>query len=209
MVKEERKKVKIMAQIKRFSNAIELTVKGTEEKIKVDFTDKRLINKLLKLVRKYQNISDYVDEKMKSLEEIQNSVVDLIKSMGIDIESADEISEENFEKFLQDKVSEDKKEKVTNAVKDANIDLMIAASDVEIEILQDFKDEVDDAFNAPITAFMFGDTLPPLEYYVELFEAITPYIQKAKANENKMLQAINDKYDLNKNVVDFPNREQI
>lgn len=198
-----------MAQIKRFSNAIELTVKGSDEKIKVDFTDKRIINKLLKLVRKYQHIDEYVDDKMKLLSDITNSTVDLIKSMGIDIESADDISEENFEKFLQDKVAENKKEEVKTIVADANIDLMIAASDLEIEILQDFKDEVDDAFNAPITTFMFGDTLPPLEYYVELFDAITPYIQKAKANENKMLQAINEKYDLNKKVVDFPNREQL
>lgn len=198
-----------MAQIKRFSNAIELTVKGSDEKIKVDFTDKRIINKLLKLVRKYQHIDEYVDDKMKLLSDITNSTVDLIKSMGIDIESADDISEENFEKFLQDKVAENKKEEVKTIVADANIDLMIAASDLEIEVLQDFKDEVDDAFNAPITTFMFGDTLPPLEYYVELFDAITPYIQKAKANENKMLQAINEKYDLNKKVVDFPNREQL
>lgn len=198
-----------MAQIKRFSNAIELTVKGSDEKIKVDFTDKRIINKLLKLVRKYQHIDEYVEDKTKLLSDITNSTVDLIKSMGIDIESADEITEENFEKFLQDKVAENKKEEIKTIVADANIDLMIAASDLEVEILQDFKNEVDDAFNAPITTFMFGDTLPPLEYYVELFDAITPYIQKAKANENKMLQAINDKYNLNKNVVDFPNREQL
>lgn len=198
-----------MAQIKRFSNAIELTVKGSYEKIKVDFTDKRIINKLLKLVRKYQHIDEYVEDKMKLLSDITNSTVDLIKSMGIDIDSADEITEENFEKFLQDKVAENKKEEVKTIVADANIDLMIAASDIEVEILQDFKNEVDEAFNAPITSFMFGDTLPPLEYYVELFDAITPYIQKAKANENKMLQAINDKYNLNKNVVDFPNREQL
>ena len=198
-----------MAQIKRFSNAIELTVKGSDEKIKVDFTDKRIINKLLKLVRKYQHIDEYVEDKTKLLSDITNSTVDLIKSMGIDIDSADDITEENFEKFLQDKVAENKKEEVKTIVADANIDLMIAASDIEVEILQDFKNEVDDAFNAPITTFMFGDTLPPLEYYVELFDAITPYIQKAKANENKMLQAINEKYDLNKKVVDFPNREQL
>ena len=198
-----------MAQIKRFSNAIELTVKGSDEKIKVDFTDKRIINKLLKLVRKYQHIDEYVEDKTKLLSDITNSTVDLIKSMGIDIDSADDITEENFEKFLQDKVAENKKEEVKTIVADANIDLMIAASDIEVEILQDFKNEVDEAFNAPITTFMFGDTLPPLEYYVELFEAITPYIQKAKANENKMLQAINEKYDLNKKVVDFPNREQL
>ena len=198
-----------MAQIKRFSNAIELTVKGSDDKIKVDFTDKRIINKLLKLVRKYQHIDEYVDDKMKLLSDITNSTVDLIKSMGIDIDSADDITEENFEKFLQDKVAENKKEEVKTIVADANIDLMIAASDIEVEILQDFKNEVDEAFNAPITSFMFGDTLPPLEYYVELFDAITPYIQKAKANENKMLQAINEKYDLNKKVVDFPNREQL
>jgi hypothetical protein len=56
---------------------------------------------------------------------------------------------------------------------------------------------------------MFGDTLPALELYIELFEAITPYIQKAKANENKMIQAINEKYNLKKNVVDFPERKEI
>jgi DNA-directed RNA polymerase beta' subunit len=197
-----------MAQIKQLSNAIELTVKGSDRKIKVDFTDKRLVNKLLKLIKKYKNVEDLVKEKMKVLDEITESTVELIKSMGINIESKDEISDENIEKFLAEKVSEDKKADVKEAIADANMDMLIAASDIEIDILQDFKDEVNNAFNAPITDIMFGDTLPPLEYYVELFEAITPYIQKAKAAENKTLQAINEKYKLN-NVVDFPERTEI
>lgn len=197
-----------MAQIKQLSNAIELTVKGSDRKIKVDFTDKRLVNKLLKLLKKYKNVEELVKEKMKVLDEITESTVELIKSMGINIESKDEINDENIEKFLAEKVSEDKKADVKEAISDANMDMLIAASDIEIEILQDFKDEVNNAFNAPITDIMFGDTLPPLEYYVELFEAITPYIQKAKAAENKTLQAINEKYKLN-NVVDFPERTEI
>lgn len=197
-----------MAQIKQLSNAIELTVKGSDRKIKVDFTDKRLVNKLLKLIKKYKNVEDLVKEKMKVLDEITESTVELIKSMGINIESKDEITDENIEKFLAEKVSEDKKADVKEAIADANMDMLIAASDIEIDILQDFKDEVNNAFNAPITDIMFGDTLPPLEYYVELFEAITPYIQKAKAAENKTLQAINEKYKLN-NVVEFPERTEI
>ena len=197
-----------MAQIKQLSNAIELTVKGSDRKIKVDFTDKRLVNKLLKLIKKYKNVENLVNEKMKILDEITESTVELIKSMGINIESKDEITDENIEKFLAEKVSEDKKADVKEAISDANMDMLIAASDIEIEILQDFKDEVNNAFNAPITDIMFGDTLPPLEYYVELFEAITPYIQKAKAAENKTLQAINEKYKLN-NVVDFPEITEI
>lgn len=197
-----------MAQIKQLSNAIELTVKGSDRKIKVDFTDKRLVNKLLKLLKKYKNVEELVKEKMKVLDEITESTVELIKSMGINIESKDEINDENIEKFLAEKVSEDKKADVKEVISDANMDMLIAASDIEIEILQDFKDEVNNAFNAPITDIMFGDTLPPLEYYVELFEAITPYIQKAKAAENKTLQAINEKYKLN-NVVDFPERTEI
>lgn len=197
-----------MAQIKRFSNAIELTVKGSDEKIKVDFTDKRIINKLLKLVRKYKRIDEYVEDKMQILVDITNSTVELIKSMGIDIESAEEITEDNLETFLQNKVPVDKVDEVKKEIEDTNIELMIAASDIEVSILQDFKNEVDDAFNAPITSFMFGDTLPPLEYYVELFDAITPYIKKAKANEDKMLNAINEKYNL-KNVVEFSKREQL
>lgn len=197
-----------MAQIKQLSNAIELTVKGSDRKIKVDFTDKRLVNKLLKLIKKYKNVEDLVKEKMKVLDEITESTVELIKSMGINIESKDEITDENIEKFLAEKVSEDKKTDVKEAIADANMDMLIAASDIEIDILQDFKDEVNNAFNAPITDIMFGDTLPPLEYYVELFEAITPYIQKAKAAENKTLQAINEKYKLN-NVVNFPERTEI
>lgn len=197
-----------MAQIKQLSNAIELTVKGSDRKIKVDFTDKRLVNKLLKLLKKYKNVEELVKEKMKVLDEITESTVELIKSMGINIESKDEINDENIEKFLAEKVSEDKKADVKEAISDANMDMLIAASDIEIDILQDFKDEVNNAFNAPITDIMFGDTLPPLEYYVELFEAITPYIQKAKAAENKTLQAINEKYKLN-NVVDFPERTEI
>lgn len=197
-----------MAQIKRFSNAIELTVKGSDEKIKVDFTDKRIINKLLKLVRKYKRIDEYVEDKMQILVDITNSTIELIKSMGIDIESAEEITEDNLETFLQNKVPADKVDEVKKEIEDTNIELMIAASDIEVSILQDFKNEVDDAFNAPITSFMFGDTLPPLEYYVELFDAITPYIKKAKANEDKMLNAINEKYNL-KNVVESRKREQL
>lgn len=197
-----------MAQIKQLSNAIELTVKGSDRKIKVDFTDKRLVNKLLKLIKKYKNVEDLVKEKMKVLDEITEGTVELIKSMGINIESKDEITDENIETFLSEKVSSDKRDKVKEVIADANMDMLIAASDIEIDILQDFKDEVNNAFNAPITDIMFGDTIPPLEYYVELFETITPYIQKAKAAENKTLQAINEKYKLN-NVVDFPERTEI
>lgn len=197
-----------MAQIKQLSNAIELSVKGSDRKIKVDFTDKRLVNKLLKLIKKYKNVEELVKEKMKSLDEITDGVVELIKSMGIDIETKEEISDENIETFLNNKVSADKRDKVKEIIADGNMDLLIAASDIEIDILQDFKDEVNNAFNAPITDIMFGDTLPPLEYYVELFEAITPYIQKAKEAENKTLQAITEKYKLN-NVVDFPERTEI
>ena len=54
-----------MAQIKQLSNAIELSVKGSDRKIKVDFTDKRLVNKLLKLIKKYKNVEELVKEKMK------------------------------------------------------------------------------------------------------------------------------------------------
>lgn len=198
-----------MAQIKRFSNAIELTAKGTEEKIRVDFTDKRIVNKLLRLIKKYKNIDEYVAEKMKGVEEIIDSTVEYIKEMGIDIQDKSELNDENIEKFLADKVPENKKEEVKKEIEGANFDIMLAASDAEIEILENFRDEVNDAFNANITGLMFGDTLPALELYIELFEAITPYIQKAKANENKMIQAINEKYNLNKNVVDFPERKEI
>ena len=198
-----------MAQIKRFSNAIELTAKGTEEKIRVDFTDKRIVNKLLRLIKKYKNIDEYVAEKMKGVEEIIDSTVEYIKEMGIDIQDKSELNDENIEKFLADKVPENKKEEVKKEIEGANFEIMLAASDAEIEILENFRDEVNDAFNANITGLMFGDTLPALELYIELFEAITPYIQKAKANENKMIQAINEKYNLNKNVVDFPERKEI
>ena len=198
-----------MAQIKRFSNAIELTAKGTEEKIRVDFTDKRIVNKLLRIIKKYKNIDEYVAEKMKGVEEIIDSTVEYIKEMGIDIQDKSELNDENIEKFLADKVPENKKEEVKKEIEGANFEIMLAASDAEIEILENFRDEVNDAFNANITGLMFGDTLPALELYIELFEAITPYIQKAKANENKMIQAINEKYNLNKNVVDFPERKEI
>lgn len=197
-----------MAQIKRFSNAIELTAKGTEEKIRVDFTDKRIVNKLLRLIKKYKNIDEYVAEKMKGVEEIIDATVEYIREMGIDIQDKSELNDENIEKFLADKVPENKKEEVKKEIEGANFEIMLAASDAEIEILENFRDEVNDAFNANITGLMFGDTLPALELYIELFEAITPYIQKAKANENKMIQAINEKYNL-KNVVDFPERKEI
>ncbi len=197
-----------MQEIKKISNVLELKIKDSDEVLKVDFTDKRLINKLLKLLRKYQHIEDYVSEKMQKLTDITDTLVAYIKSEGIDIESADELSDENIEEFLQNKVPENKKEIIKQEIEGTNIELMIAASDLEIDILQDFKNEVDDAFNAPITNAIFGNTLPPLEYYVELFDMVTPYIQQAKLQESKTIESINKKYNLD-NVVNIKSRKNM
>ena len=76
------------------------------------------------------------------------------------------------------------------------LDKMIAVSDVEVDLLESFKKDVDDAFGTNITEVMFGDCLPGVERYADLFETLTPVIQAYTSDEKKRVEALNKKYSL-------------
>ncbi len=51
--------------IKDLSMVTKIQIEGTDKSINVDFTDKRFVNRLLKLVKKYQNIENVIQERGK------------------------------------------------------------------------------------------------------------------------------------------------
>lgn len=141
--------IKKFPEIKNLSLITSIKIEGTDKELKVDFSDKRFINKLLKLVKKYQTIGDVIDERVTEIEKIEDE-----------------------------------------------LDKLIAFSDMENEVLGDFKNDVNETFNADVTGLLFGDCLPDIERYFPLFESIIPYAQAAKAQENKMIADITDKYGI-------------
>ena len=140
-----------MNDIKNLSLVQEIKIEGTENVLKLDFSDKRFVNKLLKLIKKYENIEQELQVKFKSIENIEDPV-----------------------------------------------DKLLAFSDIELEVLESFKDDVNDTFNFDLTGKLFGDCVPAIERYIDLFESLTPYIIEAKERENKVIEAINEKYGLNR-----------
>ena len=146
-------------EIKNLSLVSEIKIEGTDKVIKVDFTDKRFVNRLLKLVKKYQNIGDEIDKEVEKIEAIEDE-----------------------------------------------LDKLIAFTDMENNILEDFKNDVDATFNTNLTEQLFGEKcLPAIERYYDLFDAIMPYVKAAKAQENDAIAEITKKYGLNN--VDIPSQE--
>lgn len=78
------------------------------------------------------------------------------------------------------------------------IDKMIAVSDAEIEVLEEFKDNVNDVFGFDIVTELFGDCLPSVERYFEFFEALTPYVLESNKRENERIAAVKDKYGIDR-----------
>ena len=58
-------------EIKNLSLVTSIKIEGTDKELKVDFSDKRFINKLLKLVKKYQSIGQVIDERVSEIEKIE------------------------------------------------------------------------------------------------------------------------------------------
>lgn len=136
--------------IKSLNYTTEIQVDG--KSLKIDFSDKALVNKVLKLIKKYQTIEDEIN---KRVEEINNTEMD-------------------------------------------DLDRLIAMSDVELDVLQGFKHDVDLCFNAPVSTTLFGDVTVPVERWFEFFEQITPIIAKAKEEENNRITAVQKKYGLDR-----------
>lgn len=136
-----------MASIKNLSLVTELNIEGLDKPIKIDFTDKRVTNRLLKLVARYRNIEQEIDAKTAELDSIED-----------------------------------------------DIDRALAISDLELGILTELKEQINEAFGVDIVGAMFGDTVPGVERYTELFETLMPYIKEAKLAEAKTINRITELY---------------
>lgn len=126
-----------------------LTIEDSDKCLEIDLSDKRIANRILKLVKRYQGIDGELKEKLAAAEKIEDE-----------------------------------------------LDKMITVSDIEVDTLESFKKDVDEAFGINITDIMFGNCLPGIERYADLFETLTPVIQAYSADEKKRVEAINKKYSL-------------
>lgn len=142
-----------MQTIKNLGRVLELNVEGTDRVLRIDFSDKRIVGNVLRLVKKYQNMDVELEERFNSV------------------------------------TTEDP------------IDKLIAYSEIEEDVLNTFKKDVDSAFNTNITEQLFGDTLPGVERYAELFNIIIPFLQKYKKEEDTAINALNELYNTDKFTV--------
>lgn len=125
-----------------------------DKKISVDFTDKRLLNKILKLMKKYQNIE----------EEINSRVNEVENNEGM-----------------------------------SDLDKIIAYSDIEIDVLSEFRADIDSTFGSNLCDELFGEgVLPEIERYFEFFEAIAPIVSEAQKAQNDKITSIQKKYGLDR-----------
>lgn len=126
-----------------------LTIEDSDKCLEIDLSDRRIINRLLKLMKRYKNMDEELKEKCAEIEKIEDE-----------------------------------------------LDKAIAESDIYIEVLESFKNGVDEAFGTNITEVMFGDCLPGLERYSALIDALTPFVEKYVSDEKKRSEALNKKYSL-------------
>lgn len=117
----------------------------------VDFSDKRIVNRVLHLVKKYDDIDVKLNEKYAELDKI-----------------ADEL------------------------------DKLIAYSDLEIGVLEEFKSDVNNAFGRNIVDEIYGDALPGIEVYFSLFDKIKPFIEESKKQESIAISELNKLYSLDR-----------
>lgn len=117
----------------------------------VDFSDKRIVNRVLHLVKKYNDIDVKLNEKYAELDKI-----------------ADEL------------------------------DKLIAYSDLEIGVLEEFKKDVNEAFGKNIVDEIYGDALPGIEVYFSLFDKIKPFIEDSKKQESIAISELNKLYSLDR-----------
>ena len=117
----------------------------------VDFSDKRIVNRVLHLVKKYDGIEEKLNEKYAELDKIEDE-----------------------------------------------LDKLIAFSDLEISVLEEFKKDVNDAFGINIVDEIYGDALPGIEVYFSLFDKIKPFIEDSKKQESIAISELNKLYSLDR-----------
>ena len=142
-----------MQTIKNLGRVLELNVEGTDRVLRIDFSDKRIVGNVLRLVKKYQNMDTELAERF-----------DAVKA-------------------------------------EDPIDKLIAYSEIEEDVLTTFKKDVDSAFNTNITEQLFGDTLPGVERYAELFDIVIPFLQEYKKEEDTAISELNKLYNTDKFTV--------
>lgn len=117
----------------------------------VDFSDKRIVNRVLHLVKKYNDIDVKLNEKYAELDKIEDE-----------------------------------------------LDKLIAFSDLEIGVLEEFKSDVNNAFGKNIVDEIYGDALPGIEVYFSLFDKIKPFIEDSKKQESIAISELNKLYSLDR-----------
>lgn len=117
----------------------------------VDFSDKRIVNRVLHLVKKYNDIDVKLNEKYAELDKIEDE-----------------------------------------------LDKLIAFSDLEIDVLEEFKKDVNEAFGMNIVDEIYGDALPGIEVYFSLFDKIKPFIEDSKKQESIAISELNKLYSLDR-----------
>lgn len=80
-----------MSSIKNLSKVLNLKVEGTEKVLTIDFSDKRLVNRVLHLMKKYRGIDDKVNEKIKEISKIEDELDREIAFSDFYIEFLEEI----------------------------------------------------------------------------------------------------------------------
>lgn len=141
-----------MERLKSLNLVTELEIEGLEEPIKLDFSDKRFTNRLLHLVKKYENIEEDLQSRLSGIDDLENEV-----------------------------------------------DKLIAFSDVEIEVLEEFRADVNNAFGMNLTDKLFGEScLPSIERYYSLFDSIMPYVKEAKTRESESMKEVMKKYGVSR-----------
>ena len=78
------------------------------------------------------------------------------------------------------------------------IEKLLKFSDVEVEVLEDFKNGVNEVFGFDITKELFGDCLPNIERYFEFSDTLTPYVLESNRIENERISAVKSKYSLDR-----------
>lgn len=117
----------------------------------VDFSDKRIVNKILHMVKKYNDIEVKLNEKYAELDKIEDE-----------------------------------------------LDKLIAFSDLEISVLEEFKKDVNEAFGVNIVDEIYGDVLPRIEEYFRIFDRAKPFIEDSKKQESIAISELNKLYSLDR-----------
>lgn len=81
-----------------------------------------------------------------------------------------------------------------DAIED-EIEKLLMYSDVEVELLEDFKKNINDTFGFDIVTKLYGDCLPQIDRYIELFESITPYVIESNRREHERVRLVQTKYN--------------